>query len=137
METPPNPEQYRLTERRIAQLTLILGVITSAGAIWLFSIRAGAGVLVGAVLAWLNFRLLGGALDGLTQAMTAETAPEQASLPLGSIFRLIGRYALIVATVYVIFFIFKVPVLSMVVGLCALGAATISASLYEVLRPAG
>jgi hypothetical protein len=37
--------------------------------------------------------------------------------------------------VYVIFEVLKVPLASMVVGLCALGAATITASVYEILRP--
>jgi hypothetical protein len=36
--------------------------------------------------------------------------------------------------VYVIFVFFRIPVLSMLVGLCALGAATIGASLYEVFQ---
>jgi len=50
----------------------------------------------------------------------------------GSVF----RYALIGVAVYVIFKTLRVPLVSMVVGLCALGAATIAASVYEILRPA-
>jgi len=42
---------------------------------------------------------------------------------------------LIALSVYVIFKFLKVPLLSMVLGLCALGAATIAASVYEILRP--
>jgi hypothetical protein len=37
--------------------------------------------------------------------------------------------------VYVIFKYLRVPLASMVVGMCALGAATIAASVYEILRP--
>jgi len=37
--------------------------------------------------------------------------------------------------VYVIFIYLHVPLLSMLVGLCALGAAAILASVYEILRP--
>jgi len=37
--------------------------------------------------------------------------------------------------VYVIFRYLKVPVLSMVFGLCALGAATLAVSVHEILRP--
>jgi hypothetical protein len=130
-----DPAQYRLTERRIAQLTMLLGVLTAVGGCFLFSLRVGAGVLTGSVLAWLNFRWLAGALDGLVRVSSAQPGTTEARLPLGSIFLLFVRYALIAAVVYVIFFIFKVPVLSMLVGLCALGAATIGASLYEILRP--
>jgi hypothetical protein len=42
---------------------------------------------------------------------------------------------LIGLAVYVIFIVLKVPVLSMIAGLCALGAAAVAASVYEILRP--
>src|SRR5579862_522899 len=128
--------RYRLTERRIAQLTLVLGVAAAAGAGLLFSIRAGVGVLIGSMLAWLSFHWLEGAMDALVQVSTAKEGASEVRVPLGSMFRLFGRYALIAAAVYAIFTLFNVPVLSMLVGLCALGAATICASLYEVMRSA-
>jgi hypothetical protein len=125
---------YALTERRIARLTLVLGVIASIGACFLFTIRVGAGVLIGALLAWVNFRWLKSALDAVARASTAQAEPPKARVPLGSLFGLIGRYFLIAVSVYVIFISFGIPILSMLVGLCALGAATIGASLYEVIR---
>jgi small-conductance mechanosensitive channel len=125
---------YALTERRIARLTLVLGGIASAGACFLFSVRVGGGVLVGALLAWVNFRWLKNALDAVVRASTAQAEPPKARLPLGSLFGLIGRYFLIAVSVYVIFMSFGIPILSMLVGLCALGAATIAASLYEVFQ---
>jgi hypothetical protein len=132
-----SPAPYELTEQLIARLTLGVGAVAAVGACFLFPARVAAGVLVGSVLAWLNFRWLAGALDALVRVSAASVEPAQARVPLGSIFRLIGRYVLIGAAVYVIFALFKVPVVSMLVGLCALGAATIGASLYEILRPAG
>jgi small-conductance mechanosensitive channel len=133
METVDLPP-YAQTERRIARLTLVLGVITAVGAYFLFSARIGAGVLVGALLAWVNFRWLKNALDAITHASTAQAQSAKVRLPIGSIFGLIGRYLLIGASVYVIFTFFGIPVVSMLVGLCALGAATIGASLYEVFQ---
>ena len=50
---------------------------------------------------------------------------------------MIFRYALIALCVYVIFEYLKVPLVSMLAGLCALGAATLAASLYEILHPLG
>ena len=47
------------------------------------------------------------------------------------------RYGLIALAVYVIFKYLNVPVLSMVLGLCALGAATIVVSVHSILRPRG
>ena len=137
MKEIADPVQYRLTERRIAQLTLVMGAVASAGACWFFSLRVGAGVLIGSGLAWLNFRWLAGSLDALTNLSTVREGSSEARMPLGTVFLMFARYALIAVVVYVIFSVFKVPVLSMIVGLCALGAATISASLCEVFHQAG
>ena len=125
---------YALTELRIARLTLVLGAMASVGAYFLFSGRVAAGVLVGALLAWVNFRWLKSALDAVTRVSTAQAQSAKARLPIGSLFGLIGRYILIAVSVCVTFFFFRIPVLSMLVGLCALGAATIGASLYEVFQ---
>jgi CHASE2 domain-containing sensor protein len=45
------------------------------------------------------------------------------------------RYSLIALIVYVIFVYLHIPLVSMLVGLCALGAAAIAASVYEIFRP--
>jgi hypothetical protein len=123
------------TERRIAWLTLALGF--SAGVIVALTGRTrwGAGLGTGAALAWLNFRWLRRGLDALVAASTAQSNSEKPRVPAGTYFRMLFRYGLIALTVYVIFKVLKVPLLSMVVGLCALGAATIAASVYEILRP--
>jgi hypothetical protein len=128
--------RYKLTERRIAQLTLAIGAVASAGAAAFVSIRMGAGILVGSLVAWISFQWLESALDSLMQVSTAQAGSAQARMPLGSIMKIVGRYVLIGAVVCVTFFVFQVPVVSMLLGLCALGAATILATLYEVFRPA-
>jgi hypothetical protein len=127
---------YKLTERRIALLTLVIGAVASVGATYFSSIRAGAGILVGAVLAWISFRWLEAALDALVQVSTANSASGRARVPFGSVLKFVGRYALIGAVVCVTFFILDIPVVSILLGLCALGAATILATLYEILHHA-
>ena len=131
-----NSVQYQITERRISKLTLILGAVASVSACLLFSFRVGVGVWIGAMLAWLNFRWLEGALDGLVEVSVGRADSAEARLPVGAFFRLFGRYALIAVVVYVTFSVFKISVLSILVGLCALGLASVSASLYEILAPA-
>jgi len=44
----------------------------------------GAGVLIGALLAWINFRWLKSALDTVTRAATAQSEASKARVPLGS-----------------------------------------------------
>ena len=120
------------TERRIAWLTLAFGAAASATAAFAGSRLWAAGLLIGAVLAWLNFRWLRRGLDALVAASAAQAGTEKPRVPLGAYFGAAFRYGLIALVVYVIFKILKVPLASMVVGMCALAAATIAASVYEL-----
>jgi ATP synthase I chain len=124
------------TERRISWLTLLLGLVAGALVALLRDRAWGAGLAIGAILAWLNFRWLKRGLDALAQSSTAQAGDKKPRVPLGSYFGMVFRYGLIALAVYVIFEYLRIPLLSMVVGLCALGAATIAASVYEILHPA-
>jgi len=144
METP-DVGPYKLTERRIARLTLVIGALAAAASCYFSSLRMAAGILAGALLAWIGFHWLESALDGMVRASLAAADAPQARAPVdavsgrgmtGSILKIFGRYALIGGAVCVIFFVFRVPVISMLIGLCALGAATIAATLYELWHPA-
>jgi small-conductance mechanosensitive channel len=95
----------------------------------------GVGVFIGAVLAWFNFRWLRQGMDAITEAAKAQASQEKVYVPLGTYFRALFRYLLIALAVYVIFKLIDVPVLSMILGLCALGAATFAVSVYEILHP--
>jgi hypothetical protein len=134
-ETIRDVDPHRVTERRIERLTIVIGAISAAFAGALFSAAVAGGVMIGSLLAWVSFRWLEGALDSLVRVSTAKPGTDDARVPLGGMARLIGRYALIVGAVCVIFFSFEVPVLSMLVGLCSLGAAATCASIYELFRP--
>ena len=79
--------------------------------------------MIGALLAWVNFRWLERAMDAVTRASTAQANSPEARVPISGYFGLFARYALIGVVVYVTFSTFRIPVVSMLVGLCALGAA--------------
>jgi hypothetical protein len=123
------------TERRISWLTLLIGLLAGLLIAVLRDPVWGAGVGIGTVLAWLNFRLLERGLNALVQASEAQTGKEKPAVPLRSYFAMAIRYGLIAFAVYAIFELLRIPILSMIIGLCALGAATIGASVYEILRP--
>jgi|SRR5580693_8881951 small-conductance mechanosensitive channel len=126
--------QSNLTERRIGQYTLVLGGAASVIASYYFSLRVGAGLLIGALIAWANFRWLERTMDAVTRASTAQASSPEARIPIIGYFGLFARYALIAVVVYATFSVFRIPVLSMVVGLCTLGAAAMLATLLEVLN---
>jgi len=92
-----------------------------------------SGLMIGAVLAWCNFRWLRKGLDALVAASTAQAGAEKPRVPVGAYFRALFRYALIALSVYVIFKLLRVPLASMVVGMGALAAAAIVASVYELV----
>src|SRR5713226_5234233 len=87
-------------------------------------------------IAWLTFRWLKRGLDALVLASEAQQGREKPRVPLATYFAAVFRYGLLALAVYAIFKFLQVPLGSMVVGLCALAAATIAASVWEVLRPA-
>ncbi len=123
------------TERRIAWLILLTGAFAGASAAALHNMLWATGLMIGSVLAWFNFRWLRQGMDALAVASQAQAGLTQPRVPIGAYFRVLFRYALIALSVYVIFKILKVPLASMVVGLCALGPAAVAASVYEIARP--
>ena len=127
--------RYFQSERQISLLTLALGVVAALPVGYFQGLRWGGGILIGATLAWFNFRWLRQGLDALAIAATAQADQPQPKVPTATYFKAVFRYGLIALAVYVIFKYLKVPVLSMIFGLCALGAATIAVSVHEILRP--
>jgi ATP synthase I chain len=124
------------TERRIAWLTPTFGVVAAVIIAFAGHRDWAAGVVVGSVLAWFNFRWLRQGMDALSAAATAQSDAVKTHVPIGTYFRALFRYALIALCVYVIFKMSAIPLVSMVFGLFALGAAATAASVYEIWHPA-
>jgi small-conductance mechanosensitive channel len=129
------PEQGQATERRIAWLTPLIGIAFGCTALALHRRDWVAGLVLGSVLAWFNFRWLARGLDALVGASIAQEGRPKPQVPLSTYFIGLFRYGLIGLCLYVIFTYLHVPLGSLIVGLCALGAAAVAASVYEILRP--
>jgi ATP synthase I chain len=123
------------TEARISWLTSIFGVTATIIAAFNGNRAWASGLAVGAILGWLNFRWLGRGLDALVAASKAQQGHEKPVVPWWNYLLALFRYALIGLTVYVIFIYRHIPFASMIVGLCALAAAAIVASVWEILAP--
>jgi small-conductance mechanosensitive channel len=123
------------TEQRIAWLTLLIGSVAAAILALVRQRPWATGIAIGTVLAWLNFRWLKRGLDALVLASEAQHGRQKPQVPLATYFTAIFRYGLLALAVYVIFNYLHVPIGSMVVGLCALAAATLAASVWEILHP--
>lgn len=124
------------TEKRIAWLTLVFGATAAIAALLQKEQRWAAGLAIGAALGWLNFRLLARGLDALVLQSIAQRERKKVQVPITTYLGIAFRYALIGLSVYVIFVYLHVPLASLIVGLCSLAAAAITASVWEALRPA-
>lgn len=135
LPAPSAEEQQRFHERysrRIQTYTLLSGLAVATVVAGMQAFRWSAGIAVGAVLAWVNFRWLDQALGGLVTAAQAQEGAENPLVPLSLYAKFIGRYLLIGLTLYVIVNFFRVPILACLVGLLALGSGTIAAALQDV-----
>jgi len=126
----------RVAERRISWLTLLLGLLAALLAGVLRDRMWGIGLAIGTVLAWLNFRWLRKALDVLVLASTSQQDQAKPKVPAATYLAALFRYGLLGLAVYAIFIYLHVPLGSLILGLCALAAAAIAASVYEILHPA-
>jgi hypothetical protein len=144
----PLPGEHIL--HRIAWFTLGFG---STGAAIAFAIHRpdwAKGIVCGTVLGWLNFRWLKRGMLAMVQSVSPnvasrpvadfpETVENRADTKMSATptyLLMAFRYILLALGVYVIFTYLHVPLVSIGLGLCALGAATIAASVWEVAKPA-
>ena len=130
-----NPVPGAQTERRISWLTLFFGFTAAVTAAVLRHNLWAAGLAIGTVLGWLNFRWLRRALDALVTVSTAQEGREKPRVPATTYLAALFRYGLLGLTVYVIFIFLHVPFGSMILGFCALAAAAMAASVWEILHP--
>jgi hypothetical protein len=94
----------------------------------------GAGVTIGTFLAWLNYRWLKLGVDALVASATGGDGPSSAGVPASIYLKFAGRYLLIALAVYASVSVLKIPLLGMIYGLLALGAAAFIEGIYEVVR---
>ena len=125
---------YRAAERRIEYLTLGLGaaatLVTSVRWGW----RAGAGLALGAALAWVNYRWLKQGVAALVQLSATQAGAEQVRVPKRVYLKFFGRFALLIVVVYAILSRSLLPAAGVLAGLFALVAAVLLELLYELVR---
>lgn len=125
---------YAAAERRIEYVTLVIGAVGAVAAIVFWSVRAGAGVAVGAVLAWLNYRWLKQGVGALAGLAKAQEGAAKVHVPRSVYFKFIGRYVLLIVVAYVILTRFDVPAASLLAGFGALVVAVLGEIAGQLFR---
>jgi hypothetical protein len=125
---------YIAAEHRIEWMTLAFGVAGALFVLIRWGWRPGAGVALGAALAWLNFRWLKQGVTALVKISTAQANSEHARVPVSVYAKFFGRFALLLVVVYVILSRSLLPVTPMLGGLFAVVAAVIIELMWELVR---
>jgi len=125
---------YVTAEHRIEWMTLAFGLAGAAFAFARWGWRSGAGVALGAALAWLNFRWMKQGVTALVKISTAQANSEHARVPLSVYAKFFGRFALLLAVVYVILSRSLLPVAAVLGGLFAVVAAVMIELMWELVR---
>lgn len=116
--------EMRRAHRGILLVMLAVVVVMAVGAAF-YGIRASIGVVLGGLLAWLNFRWL----DSSTRAMMA--MPEVATTPILAM-KYGFRYALIAAVVFIVWYYDLLPVAAVIAGLASFALAIVSRGLKSI-----
>lgn len=127
-----NNAYYAAAERRIEYVTLGIGAAGAVAAIIFWGVRGAAGVSVGAVLAWLNYRWLKQGVGALAGLAKAQEGAAKVRVPRSVYFKFIGRYVLLIVVAYVILTRFEVPAASLLAGFGALVVAVLGEIVWQL-----
>ena len=127
-----NENYYAVAERRIEYLTLAVGAAAAVAAVVFWSVRAAAGIAVGAILGWLNYRWLKQGVGALTALAKAQQGAAKVRIPRSVYFKFIGRYVLLILVAYVILTRLRVPVESLLAGFGALVIAVLGEIIWQL-----
>ena len=128
-----NHEWYTRVERRIAWMTLAFGAAGGAAAGLAGYPKWGVGIAIGAALAWINFRWFEQGVSAVVRVAQAQTGAPKPRISMWVWVKMFGRYGVIAVLLYTTWALWRVPVVAMLAGLCALGAAVMAESIYEIL----
>ena len=119
--------------RRVEWLTLVLGGVGAAWAGWRWGWRGSAGLALGSVVSWLNFRWLKGSVQAFGRSATAQAGSQNVRVPVGAYIKFFARFALLLGILYVILTRPWLPVIPVLAGLFASAAAVVLALVFELV----
>jgi len=120
--------------RRIEYLTLGLGAAATLVVAVRWGWRAAAGLALGVVLSWVNYRWLKQGVAALAQLSTAQADAPRVHIPKRVYVKFFGRFALLLIAVYVILSGSLVPGATVLAGLFAVVAAVLIELIYQLAR---
>ena len=126
---PASDRFYASALSRIRNFMLILGPLVSTAAWIRFGPRAAVGVVLGSVIAFLNFQWLKGGVSGLADRVT-NTGKRQSGQ--GIVARFLLRYVLLGLAAYAILTSFPASLRGLFAGLFLPVGAIVCEAVYEL-----
>jgi hypothetical protein len=117
--------ELRHSNRGILPVMFGVVVVMAIAAAPFYGLRAAIGVVLGGLLAWLNFRWL----DSSTRAILVD--PLVATTPILAM-RYVLRYVLIAAVLVVIYYSDLLPVVAVIAGLASFALAVVLWGLKSI-----
>jgi hypothetical protein len=117
--------ELRHSNRGILSLMCAVVIFMAVAAAVFYGTRAAIGVVLGGLLAWLNFRWL----DSSTRAILVD--PLVATTPILAM-RYVLRYVLIAAVLVVIYYYDLLPVVAVIAGLGSFAFAVVLRGLKSI-----
>lgn len=117
--------ELRHSNRGIIFVMVAVVVLTAAAGAALYGLWAAIGVLLGGLLAWLNFRWL----DSSTRAMMVEPLVATTSILA---MKYVFRYVLIAAIVFAVWYYDVLPVAAVIAGLASFAVAVVLQGLKSI-----
>ena len=125
---------YAAAERRIEYLTLGIGAAGAIVAAIFWRPSAAAGLAIGALISWINFRWMRRGVGVLTRLSIAQENAVKPRVSAMTYVKLIGRYALLIAAAYVILRGFGSTTAGLLCGLFAAVAAALIEAVTLLFR---
>lgn len=129
-----NDASLQVGGRRVEYLTLGLGATASLVVAIRWGWRAAAGLALGALLSWVNYRWLKQGVAALAQLSVTQADAPKVRIPKRVYLKFFGRFALLLAAVYVILSGSLVPGATVLAGLFAVVAAVLVELIYQLAR---
>ncbi len=123
-------------QRRVEYLTLGLGAAAAIAAFFWRGWPEALGIVLGAAVAWLNFRWLRRFVAWVARIALPQAGQEKPRMPRRVYWQMIARYALLALVLYVILIRFYWPALAFVCGLFSLAAAVLLEVIGELILTA-
>jgi hypothetical protein len=125
----PSDSFYAGAMERIRNYMRVLAIVSSVGAWLKFGRAAGLGVLLGCVIAYLNFHWLKSGVAGLADRVTNTGKPQSGK---GIVARFLFRYVLLGAAAYAILTSFPESLRGLFAGLCLPVGGIACEAAYEL-----